>query len=166
MLEHGSNPQAEGSSPCTSCTTEKVQKHGYTKITKLILIWQNFYKNHHISWSIFFPSPALTRLKYCWYGVNISMLSLIALKSSRMQYSYMSCITKGRLCSTVYITLGRQTINYKYMTCACLESPHYLAWFAVCLPYYMQWQEAHGPHCSPETPIQINKQIWLYHNTD
>ena len=27
-------------------------------------------------------------------------------------------------------------------------------------------QEAHGPHRSPETPIQINKHIWLYHNSD
>ena len=27
-------------------------------------------------------------------------------------------------------------------------------------------QEAHGPHRSPEKTVQINKQIWLYHNVD
>ena len=27
-------------------------------------------------------------------------------------------------------------------------------------------QEAHGPHSSPEKTVQINKNIWLYHNFD
>ena len=27
-------------------------------------------------------------------------------------------------------------------------------------------QEAHGPHCSPEKTVQINKHIWLYHKVD
>ena len=27
-------------------------------------------------------------------------------------------------------------------------------------------QEAHGPQCSPEKTVQINKHIWLYHNID
>ena len=29
-----------------------------------------------------------------------------------------------------------------------------------------QKQEAHGPQCSPEKTVQINKHIWLYHNVD
>ena len=32
--------------------------------------------------------------------------------------------------------------------------------------YVVIKQEAHGPHRSPEKTVQVNKDIWLYHNVD
>ena len=31
---------------------------------------------------------------------------------------------------------------------------------------YQKEQEAHGPHCSPEKTVQINRHTWLYHKID
>ena len=44
-----------------------------------------------------------------------------------------------------------------------------LAWcnlYQVFLLEFKCKQEARGPHRSPEKTVQINKQIWLYHNID
>ena len=37
---------------------------------------------------------------------------------------------------------------------------------STCQWYSNHRTRAHGPHRSPEKPVQINKHIWLYHNID